>query len=229
MAHRKVVFVIVEGPSDSEALGVILSRLLDNNEVHIEIIYEDITTQRGVNPGNIVSKIGDIVRYYAKTYALKQSDFQEVIHLVDLDGAYVSNDAIIEVPGLDKVEYFTEMIQCRDKEAIIRRNEIKRANIDRIYLQPTVWRSVLYRVYYMSSNLDHVLYNKLNSSDTEKKNDAIDFSRRYKDNLDEFIKFISSSKFSVQLGYKESWEYIKEGNRSLKRYTNLGEWIKTLR
>ena len=57
MARRKVVFIIVEGPSDSEALGVILTRLLDENEVHIEIVYEDITTQKGVNPNNIVSKI----------------------------------------------------------------------------------------------------------------------------------------------------------------------------
>ena len=29
-----------------------------------------------------------------------------------------------------------------------------------------------YRAYYMSANLDHVLYDKLNSSDKDKENDA---------------------------------------------------------
>ena len=41
MARKKVVFVIVEGPSDDAALGVILNRLFDKSKVHIEIIHGD--------------------------------------------------------------------------------------------------------------------------------------------------------------------------------------------
>lgn len=44
MARKKIVLVIVEGPSDDSALGVILNRLFDKNKVHIEIMYGDITT-----------------------------------------------------------------------------------------------------------------------------------------------------------------------------------------
>ena len=225
MARRKVVFIIVEGPSDSEALGVILTRLLDENEVHIEIVYEDITTQKGVNPNNIVSKIGDRVRKYAKIYSLKQSDFQEVIHIIDMDGAYISDDRIIEKKELDKTEYTKSEIYCKRREDIMIRNEIKRANIDRIYLQPIVWKSVAYKTFFMSCNLDHVLYDIQNSDDDAKKNNSISFSKKYRDNLDGFIDYISNSSFSVDLDYKESWEFIKKENRSLERYTNFGLWI----
>lgn len=76
--------------------------------------------------------------------------------------------------------------------------------------------------YYMSSNLDHVLYGKLNSSDEDKENDAYAFAKKYKDDIDGFLKFISDSDFSRMEGYKESWAFIKKGCHSLERYTNLG-------
>ena len=62
----------------------------------------------------------------------------------------------------------------------------------------------------MSSNLDHVLYGKLNSSDEDKENDAYAFAKNYKDDIDGFLKFISDSDFSRMEGYKESWAFIKK-------------------
>lgn len=50
MARKKIVFVIVEGPSDDAALGVILVRLYDKNAVHVEITHGDITSDRTVTP-----------------------------------------------------------------------------------------------------------------------------------------------------------------------------------
>lgn len=61
MAKRKIVFVIVEGPSDDEALGVLLSKIYDRDSVYVHIMYGDITTQAGVNSSNIVSKVGNCV------------------------------------------------------------------------------------------------------------------------------------------------------------------------
>ena len=45
---------------------------------------------------------------------------------------------------------------------------------------------------------------------------------KYKDNIPEFLDFISNSDFSVVDGYKESWDFIKQDLHSLERYTNLG-------
>ena len=142
-----------------------------------------------------------------------------------MDGAYISDDRIIEKKELDKTEYTKSEIYCKRREDIIIRNEIKRANIDRIYLQPIVWKSVAYKTFFMSCNLDHVLYDIQNSDDDAKKNNSISFSKKYRDNLDGFIDYISNSSFSVDLDYKESWEFIKKENRSLERYTNFGLWI----
>ena len=74
----------------------------------------------------------------------------------------------------------------------------------------------------MSCNLDHVLYDKLNSTDEEKEKDAFSFAKEYGQNIPEFVKFISESSFSVGGSYQESWAFIKEGKHSLERHTNLG-------
>ena len=54
VARKKIVVVIVEGPSDDSALGVILNRLFDKNTVHVEIMYGDITTDMSIPPVDIV-------------------------------------------------------------------------------------------------------------------------------------------------------------------------------
>lgn len=74
----------------------------------------------------------------------------------------------------------------------------------------------------MSCNLDHVLYNKLNSTDEEKERDASQFARRYGRDISDFVRFISDSSFSVGGSYLESWSFIKEDKHSLERHTNLG-------
>lgn len=74
----------------------------------------------------------------------------------------------------------------------------------------------------MSCNLDHVLYNKQNSSDEEKEKDALAFAKRYRQDVEGFVKFIAESDFSVSSNYVESWNYIKQDVHSLERHTNLG-------
>ena len=81
----------------------------------------------------------------------------------------------------------------------------------------------------MSCNLDHVLYGKLNSTDDDKENDAYAFAKKYKDDIDGFLSFISDSDFSKTEDYKASWEFIKKDHNSLGRYTNLGLCFSSIR
>ena len=219
MARRKIVFVIVEGPSDDEALGLFLTRFFDKNVVHVYIYHGDMTTM----PGNIKNRITEVMKEYADT-KLKKTDFQEVIHIVDMDGVYVSDSAVIYDELADHPFYSTTEIRTKDPEGIIERNHNKRRNIELISTLPTVWGTVPYHAYYMSCNLDHVLYNKLNCSDKEKERNAFEFARQYKNNLPGFISFISDSDFSLKGRYLDTWKYIKEENQlySLERHTNLG-------
>ena len=222
VARKKIVFVIVEGPSDDEALGVILTRLYDKSAVHVEITHGDITSDSSVCAGNIASNIGNRVRGYAKANHYKISDFQQVIHLIDMDGAYIPEDAVVQDLGAEKPFYTTTEIRTAKPQQICDRNKRKSSNINKICSMNHVWGDISYRAYYMSANLDHVLYDKLNSTDEDKENDAFAFAKKYKDDLKGFLSFISESEFSVGGNYKDSWVFIKEGLHSLERHSNLG-------
>ena len=102
MARRKIVFVIVEGPSDDTALGVVLNRLFNKNTVHVEIMHGDITSDLNIEPDGIVGAIGKIVKDYAASMHFKQTHFQQVIHLIDMDGAFIPDSAIIDNLNADK-------------------------------------------------------------------------------------------------------------------------------
>lgn len=229
VARKKIVFVIVEGPSDDEALGIIFHRLYDKNVVYLEIVHGDITSELSVTPKNIAAKIGDWIRRYAKSNHYKVTDFQEVIHLLDMDGVYVSDEAVVEDKEAEKLFYTTTEIHTAKPEQLRERNKRKRENINRICSMNKVWGSLPYCAYYMSLNLDHVLYNKLNSTNNSKEQDAYLFAKKYKDHLDDFLTFISDSDFSVCDGLKQSWEFIKTEKHSLERHTNLGICFREIR
>lgn len=222
VARKKIVFVIVEGPSDDTALGVMFTRFYDKNLVRVEITHGDITTRDWAGTENIAARIGDLVRHYAVANHFKVTDFQEVIHIVDTDGAFIPNDAVVEDPNCHEPFYSSTEIRTDKPVSIRRRNEGKSAILARLAGLKHVWKTIPYHVYFMSCNLDHVLHNKQNSSDTDKENDAYAFAKRYRDRLPEFLAFICDSDFSVRLDYKESWDFIRHGLRSLERYSNLG-------
>lgn len=221
MSRKKVVLVIVEGSSDDTALGVVLDQIYDRDKVHIHIMHGDITTRKGVRSDNIVAKIGDEVRKYAKSNHYTSKDFKQIIHIVDTDGAYIPNENVILDLAQDKISYESDGIHTLDQQGIIERNKQKADNLYRLRGTGQIWK-VPYRVYYMSCNLDHVLHNKRNSTEDEKETNAYAFAKKYKNDVEGFVNFICNSDFSVNGDYKESWLYIENGLNSIKRYTNLG-------
>lgn len=177
MARKKVVLVIVEGLSDDTTLGVMLNQIYDKDKVHVHIMHGDITTRKGVHSDNIVAKIGDEVRAYAKGNHYTSKHFKQIIHIVDMDGAYVRNENIILDLEHDEIAYESDGIHTPDQQGIIERNKQKTDNLYRLRGTGQIWR-VPYRVYYMSCNLDHVLHNKRNSTDDAKEKDAYAFAKK---------------------------------------------------
>ena len=224
LARKKVVLVIVEGPSDDTALGIMLSKIYDKKSVHVQIMHGDITTRKGVHSNNIVAKIGNEVRGFAKSNHYLPKDFEEIIHLVDTDGAYIPDEKIILDMNADHIMYEADGIHTTSQQEIIARNKQKRENLQRLRGQGKIW-NIPYRVCYMSCNLDHVLHNKRNSTDDEKEIDAYAFAKKYQNDVNGFVNFICNSDFSVSGDYKESWEHIEKGMNSIERNTNLGIWI----
>lgn len=221
MARKRIVFVIVEGRSDEEALAIILNRFFSNETVYVHILHRDITTEKGNAPSNILSKLGEEIKGYANKNHYKSMHFKEIIHIVDMDGVFVPDDCIVEDKAASKFIYSEKCIKVACPKAAMQRNRQKRDNLNRLCACKTVW-NIPYRVFYMSCNLDHVLYNKLNCTDAEKEMDSYAFAKKYKEDIPGFLNFICKSGFSVMAGYSQSWQYIKEELRSLERHTNFG-------
>ena len=225
MPRKKIVFVIVEGTSDEEALGVLLNRIYDSKAVYVQVMHCDITTELDVNTGNVVAKIGDVVKKYAgRTF--KPGDFSRIIHITDTDGAFIPDDAVVEDAAAVKPLYSATEIRTQRKSGIENRNLRKRECLNRLSSASRIW-DVPYQIYYMSCNLDHALYGKLNSTDYEKEADAFAFAKKYRDDIPSFMKYISESDFSVVGSYPQSWQYISEGLHSLERHTNFGLCFQT--
>lgn len=223
MARRKIVLVIVEGPSDADSLELYFSKFFDSNTVHMKIMYGDITSKRGINQSNIKARLGNEIKVYAENNHFKAADVQQIIHLVDMDGAFVDDSVIIEDETKDKFLYTLESVIVPNRQVAIERNEHKRENLNTLSSRTSVmWNNIPYKIYYMSCNLDHVLHDKPNATDEEKKANSLDFTEMYYDDINAFIKFISESTFSQCTDYKESWDYIKQDKHSLERNSNLG-------
>ncbi len=144
-----------------------------------------------------------------------------IIHIADMDGAYIPNENIIEDITEKETSYHITEIRTNNKSGIENRNRRKRENLDRLASTQAIWK-IPYRIYYMSCNLDHALYGKLNCSDKEKRANSLQFAKKYRNDIPAFLRFILNSEFSVISPYSESWEYIKKDLHSLERHTNLG-------
>lgn len=221
MARKKIVFVIVEGPSEEDALGAVLNKVFDTNLVHLEVCHCDLTSAPGTTADNVCAKVCQVVKDYAKEYKFKSGDFQQIIHLIDTDGTYITPDHITLNPDAEDPVYTTTAIETKNPEGIAYRNQMKGEAMDRLSATSSMWK-VPYRAYYMSCNLDHVLYDKLNTSDEEKEADALEFARFFKNDPDNFVSYICGSDFSVMTDYRESWKFIREELHSLERHTNFG-------
>ena len=143
------------------------------------------------------------VEEYAESNYYKKLHFKEIIHIVDTDGTFIPDANVTEDLSAEKPCYSLSEIRTKNKAGIEERNKRKSGNIRKLCSKKEIW-GVPYQVYYMSCNLDHVLYDKLNSSDEDKEADAFQFEKSYKDKIPEFVKFISESDFSVIGDYRES-------------------------
>ena len=220
MISKKVILVICEGDTDETALGYFFKQLYNNEKVLIHVEHGDITSKKGMKSTNIVSSIGNIVKKHATTNRLKKTDYWEIIHLIDTDGAFIPPTNVVFGEKTPEPFYSLSQIITNNVKGIQARNQNKKENICRLISTNHIW-SIPYKVFYMSCNLDHVLYNKPNNSPEGKENDSFSFFESYEENYSGFVDFLCNSNFSVKMNYKDSWTFICNGLNSLKRYTNL--------
>ena len=218
--EKKVIIFIVEGPSDESAIGTVIREYFAEEEVKFYVVHGDITTRDRVDHGTILKRINACVDEIRHRYRYEDSDIMKIVHLTDLDGVFVS-DGIIRQKDEGPTEYYPDHIVTTDVEALEKRNQVKAELLYKLSSTGKI-RGIPYRIYYMSCNLEHVLYGELREfSDTEKWERSDRFAERYEGNVPEFISLISDERVAVDGSFKDTWRFIEKGDHSLKRYTNL--------
>lgn len=228
MESRKIILFIVEGIHDKTSLSICLSELLEGASVHFVLTHGDITSRYGTNARNISERIGGIVKNFSGSI-FKPKDFYEVVHIIDTDGAFISEEHIKKETkveeGAPHTKYESEEILTPDPQNIKERNEQKSDVIERMLSIEKVWRTIPYHVYYFSSNMDHVLHNNPNLTREDKERLAEEFENRFYKKPGEFAKLFQEDNLAVKGEYEETWEFIKLDCNSLKRYSNFGIYL----
>ena len=200
MSEKKVVVVIVEGPSDENAIGGILKDYFSSEEVQFAVVHGDITSNDSTSIDNVVSKIDSLINGIRSKYGYLWTDFVRIIHIADTDGAF-TKECIQEV-DVEGIQYYEDHMETSNVEATEKRNAYKSEIMFKLYSTGKV-HEIGYRLYFNSCNLEHVLYNELKDfSDQEKEELSDDFADSYEGKVQEFIDFISDESIAVSGTYK---------------------------
>lgn len=223
MSQDKVIVFIVEGFSDKETLNGILTELFDEKRIVFSIVDGDITTQNSTKVENIRSKVGKCIDKAMQKDKFLNKNIEMIVHLIDTDGAYIPDKNIVKNDNVD-IFYNDSTIETNDVNAIIKRNNKKKAIVNILSTMQSINKGKIripYYMFYMSCNLEHVLHNIKNATQEQKDSLAEEIEDNYIDNPSEFVKFMTESDFSVKGEYKETWDFIKKDINSICRYSNF--------
>ena len=129
MAARKVLLFIVEGQSDAAALEGVLAKLLSNEKIRFHVVGADVTTQERRGTTSVKKMVNDLVRKFVTSYRLQPKDLLQVVHLMDTDGAFVPESAILEDDTAGGFQYTTTSITAPTKDSVRKRNATKSRNM----------------------------------------------------------------------------------------------------
>lgn len=219
MNEKKVIAVIVEGPSDENAIGGILKEYFSSEEVQFAVVHGDITSNDSITSDNVVTKIAALIDGIRGKYGYQWDDFIRIIHIADTDGTFTRG--CVRMADVASIQYFEDHMENSNVDAVEKRNEHKSKIMFKLYSTGRV-HDIRYRLYFNSCNLEHVLYNELRDfSDDEKEEMADDFADKYEGKVQDFIDFISNPAVAVLGTYKQTWKYIQQDKNSLQRHSNM--------
>lgn len=241
---KKIVLFLVEGMSDKNAFEIPFGQLLEDIDPDILLEFAmvmnddghaggDITSKNGIYPDNIERFIDEImVSPFLKQTGLYPKDILEIVHFVDTDGVYI-DDALVAASGneTDDPVYYPDYIVTGIPAHVVERNHRKSDNLDVLTSLTYIKigsKKVKYSAYYFSCNLDHFLHGDANFNEHDKTRKALEFSIAHEESgsLEKF--FFENETETTDMSYDESWDFIRSGENSLKRHTNVNLLIKRL-
>lgn len=222
---KKVLIFIVEGESDKIVLDLV-TKILKENEIVFHVVRGDISSDDYVTTNNVESKISRMIEEERSKYMLKKSDIFKVVHIFDMDGAYIF-DSLIKPSSNSNFVYKDDGIYCSDFDRVKKRNRHKREIMDYLLSLNSISNKYKYECYYFSCNLDHALYDERNLEDNLKTSKANSFKDYFCDREKTFVDFLELVvSCGVPNTYTESWDFIKNNDNSLQRHTNFHLFFK---
>lgn len=223
---RKTVIFIVEGNSDKKALEKIFQKIYKRKNIVFKFMGGDITSDEELNKLNVCDAIYQKVDQHMKDKKLKKNDIWQIVHIFDTDGAYIPEDAIEKGESTEFV-YSTSKIFCKNIDKVLYRNKRKSEMMNYLLSLDKI-NGIPYVGYFMSSNLDHALYDEQNLDDELKGEYADEFYTEFQGKELLFIDFLKDEVANgVPSSFSASWKYIKENVHSLERHTNLHIYFET--
>lgn len=158
------------------------------------------------------TQVNGLVEKFIMKYHLQPGDLLQVIRLMDTDGAFVPESAIMHDPQAAGFEYKETCIAAQSREAVMQRNETKGRNMLLLAHMGVTFKKIPYEAYFCSRNLEHALSGICQDcSPREKLKLSDQFDERYRGLPHEFLEFISRIPLAVPAnGYGASWDYISE-------------------
>lgn len=218
---KKIVLFLVEGSTDSTSLGLVMSRLLTNDDVRFYVLGGDICYRYHITDENAARSVMRFVNGFLQRYRLKKSDILKIVHIIDTDGAFIPPERVV-YGGKEHARYKETSIETLSVDSLRSRNEMK-TNAAKALSKLSEVEKIPYAFYYFSRNIEHVLHDRADSlSGREKRIYSEAFENAYADHPEDFIEFIQSREVAVRGSYSKTWEYIFRGTNSLKRGSNFG-------
>ena len=218
-----LVIVIAEG-SEQDALYPNLNKIGKKLNIRFKIMGTDVFTERKNDQKSSKAIVGDIVNDITSRPEINKKDIKLIVQLTDTDGVYISDDKIvIDESQSEKTTYTLKNIRVNNNDQlrnIKNRNHKKRTHLNTLSKTEKVASIVNYKILYFSRNLDHVISNKPDTLKSEKSKEADAFSNSFATSHD-FEKFFMESDFAVDGTYDETWNFIKDEVRSLKKFSNF--------
>lgn len=218
---KKIILLLVEGPTDKDTLALIFSKLVKNHNLEFEVLHTDITADEGMTVKYIEQRIQkEVERYLAKNPFIHRKDILKLVQIIDTDGAFIPSTQINQSDN-GKTTYFDTHIDAKDKNRLTRRNISKRAIVHHLANAEMIAKFP-YEIYYFSRNLEHVLHDLSQElSNDEKEELAFEIAIRYSQKPKEFLRFLYHKTFHINGTYRETWNFIMQNGNSLRRYCNI--------
>ena len=222
--HKKFILFIVEGNNDKKEIAAMLhspyfSQYKDRYQFEFINLRYDITAKEGNTEKNIQGKLNEIFLNWRESgipyNRIKPSDVQEIVHIIDMDGAFIPKENI-EYGDVGRFFYEEKRILSYTPSDAVGRNNRKSKIIKKLLTVSQI-DGVPYSVYFFSCNMDHVLFDERNPTQHAKDDKARSFPFLCSQ-TDILQKTIFNPSIAAQGTYDESWMEIQDDHKSLGRY-----------